>query len=188
MSALVTPLWPTGLLTLAEWDSLPVDEGFRLECSEGVLVVNPSPRMGHQIAVLRLARLLQDQLPDLLVVPDVDVLLSAGPLTIRTPDLVVVRKDLLAADPSRLHGDDVLLAVEVISPGSRRTDRITKRSEYAEVGIALYWVVDLEAGKITWHRDPQGEGYAYAETVGGEALLPAPGAMVEVKVDSLSRP
>jgi Uma2 family endonuclease len=38
-----------------------------------------------------------------------------------------------------------LLAVEVISPGSRRADRVTKLNEYAEAGTPDYWIVDLDA-------------------------------------------
>lgn len=185
MSALVTPLWPSGLITLAEWDALPADEELRLECSEGVLVLNPSPRLGHQVATVRLAQLLQAQLPEWLVAPDVDVLLREVPLTIRTPDLVVVRPELLADDPPRLQPRDVLLAVEIISPGSRRTDRITKRSEYAEAGIPIYWVVDLEHREITCHRQPEGEEYGSSDIFGGRAAIPAPGSEVQIDVNSL---
>jgi Uma2 family endonuclease len=38
----------------------------------------------------------------------------------------------------------VLLAVEVLSPGTVRTDRITKAAEYADAGIGTYWIVDLD--------------------------------------------
>jgi Uma2 family endonuclease len=38
----------------------------------------------------------------------------------------------------------VLLAVEVLSEGSVRNDRVMKMVEYAEVGIRQYWIVDLE--------------------------------------------
>ncbi|WP_308706069.1 Uma2 family endonuclease [Nocardia nova] len=31
-----------------------------------------------------------------------------------------------------------------MSPGSRRIDPVTKFAEYAEVGIAHYWLVDLD--------------------------------------------
>lgn len=185
MSALVTPLWPHGLITLADWDALPTEEGLRLECSEGVLVVNPSPRLGHQVATVRLVRLLQDQLPQWLVAPDVDVLLREVPLTIRAPDLVVIRRELLANDPPRLQATDVMMAVEVISPGSRRADRITKRSEYAEAGIPIYWVVDLESHEITCHQEPDGEDYRSSEVVRGKAILAAPGSELRLDVDTL---
>jgi Uma2 family endonuclease len=43
----------------------------------------------------------------------------------------------------------VLLVVEVVLPGSRTNDRVTKRATYAEAGIPHYWLVDLEARSIT---------------------------------------
>lgn len=185
MSALVTSLWPSGLVTLADWDALPTDEERRLECSEGVLIVNPSPRLGHQVATVRLAHLLQTQLSEWVIAPDMDVLLREVPLTIRTPDLVVIRPALLADDPPRLQAEDVRLAVEIISPGSRRTDRITKRSEYAEAGIPIYWVVDLENREITCHRTPQGEEYRSSEVVHGRAVLPGPDSEIQIDLNTL---
>lgn len=38
----------------------------------------------------------------------------------------------------------MLIAVEVQSPGTVRTDRVTKMAEYADAGIAGYWLVDLD--------------------------------------------
>ena len=37
----------------------------------------------------------------------------------------------------------MLVAIEVISPGSRQTDTVTKRSEHAEATIEHYWIVEL---------------------------------------------
>lgn len=37
----------------------------------------------------------------------------------------------------------VVLVVEIVSPGSRRMDSVVKRAEYAEAGIASYWIMDL---------------------------------------------
>jgi Uma2 family endonuclease len=42
-----------------------------------------------------------------------------------------------------LRADEVILAAEIISPGSRRLDTLVKRDEYADAGIPHYWVVDL---------------------------------------------
>ena len=39
---------------------------------------------------------------------------------------------------------DVLLAVEILSDGTRKVDRILKFAEYAEAGIGRYWIVDLD--------------------------------------------
>jgi Uma2 family endonuclease len=45
-----------------------------------------------------------------------------------------------------------LLAIEVLSPGSRRHDRITKRRFFQRNGVPEYWIVDgdTEAFEI-WH-------------------------------------
>ena len=45
-------------------------------------------------------------------------------------------------NPARVDVADVLLAIEVIAEGTRRTDRVTKLFEYAEAGIEHYWIVD----------------------------------------------
>jgi Uma2 family endonuclease len=42
---------------------------------------------------------------------------------------------------------DVLLVVEIISPGSEATDTVAKRAEYAGAGIAQYWTVDQDPAR-----------------------------------------
>ncbi|MGH3611494.1 MAG: Uma2 family endonuclease [Pseudonocardia sp.] len=34
--------------------------------------------------------------------------------------------------------------MEVLSPGSHRTDHVAKRADYADAGIPHYWIVDLD--------------------------------------------
>ena len=33
---------------------------------------------------------------------------------------------------------------EFVSPGSKRTDHVAKRADYADAGIPHYWIVDLD--------------------------------------------
>ncbi|GAA2685236.1 Uma2 family endonuclease [Actinoplanes palleronii] len=48
---------------------------------------------------------------------------------------------------------DLLLAVEIVSPGSRSMDQDTKVKEYARAGIPRYWVVDRDAANtVTLYR------------------------------------
>jgi Uma2 family endonuclease len=44
----------------------------------------------------------------------------------------------------RFRASDILTAVEIVSPGTRRTDRVTKPFEYAEAGIQHYWLIELD--------------------------------------------
>jgi Uma2 family endonuclease len=65
------------------------------------------------------------------------------------------------------------LAVEVLSPSSRRCDRVTKLAWYASIGIPEYWVVDTEA--VTLERLVlDGGSYVIAQAVGeGETFAPS---------------
>ena len=92
--------------------------------------------------MFRIAKQLDDQLPnDLEAIIEFEICVDAAyPPTVRIPDVVITRK---VGSERRLDGSDVLVAIEVISPGSKRTDTVTKRSEYAEAGIEHYWIVEI---------------------------------------------
>jgi Uma2 family endonuclease len=138
--------WPDNFLTLADWNALPEDDHHRVEVVEGVLVVSPRPKPFHQRAGRRLCNSLELQLADgLCVEQEVDVVIEETPLTVRSPDVVVVPRGVFRENPPRFQAADVRLAVEVLSEGSRRTDRVMKLAEYAEAGIPRYWIVDLGA-------------------------------------------
>jgi len=50
---------------------------------------------------------------------------------------------------------DLLLAVEVVSPSSATTDRVTKPTLYAAAGVPAYWRVELagvEAPSVVTYR------------------------------------
>ena len=130
------------LLTLEDWDALPEDNSAHFELQEGVLIVTPRPLRPHARAVFRLAKQLDDQVPDdLEAIIEFEICVDAAyPPTVRIPDVVITRK---VGSERRLDGSDVLVAIEVVSPGSKRTDTVTKRSEYAEAGIEHYWIVEL---------------------------------------------
>ncbi len=167
---------PGSLMTLDEWMALPEDNTYQYELQEGVLLVSPRPAARHQQAAYRLARQLDDQLPsgwDFLL--DVEVVVrSEYPPIVRVPDLVVTR---VGAGDRRLVASDVLLAVEIISPGSRNVDLHLKPCEYAEAGIPHYWLVDLDppAPSITvFHVGAPDDGYIESPATAGELVTTAP--------------
>ncbi|GAA0914786.1 hypothetical protein GCM10009557_87980 [Virgisporangium ochraceum] len=48
---------------------------------------------------------------------------------------------------------DLLLVVEIVSPGSEAMDELVKRREYAQAGIPRFWLVDRDkAQTVTLHR------------------------------------
>jgi Uma2 family endonuclease len=130
------------LLSLEDWDALPEDNSAHFEMQEGVLIVTPRPRRSHARAVFRIAKQLDAQLPDdLEAIIEFEVCVDASyPATVRIPDVVITRKN---GSQRRLAGSDVLVAIEVVSPGAKRTDAVTKRSEYAQAEIEHYWIIEL---------------------------------------------
>jgi Uma2 family endonuclease len=55
---------------------------------------------------------------------------------------------------------DLLLVIEIVSPGSEANDEMVKRREYARAGIPRYWLVDRDAAQtVTLHRLDGSGGY-----------------------------
>ncbi len=137
---------PRGLLSLEQWDALELDPTRRWELSEGNLILSPRPQLWHQQISKRLTRLLDDHLPEgLQAVPEIEVITSASfPPSVRDPDIVVI-PDRIERRLARVPAADVVLVVEIVSPGSRGTDHVMKLHEYAKAGIEHYWVVDPDA-------------------------------------------
>lgn len=142
-----------GPLTRADLDALP-DDGRRHELLDGVLIVSPAPRPKHRRAAFRLARLLDEMCPDGLEVFMAPLDVALGDDTVLEPDVLVTRvDDLTEKDLPK----PPVLAVEVLSPSTRRYDLLLKRSRYEAAGTPSYWVVDPdEPSIIAWDlRDGQ---------------------------------
>jgi Uma2 family endonuclease len=145
---------PVRSLTAAEYAALPEDSDHDYELQDGHVIMSAKPIPRHQRALLRLAGQLQPQMPEhleLLVAVDIDMELDPPdhPGTVRVPDLVVVTREAyrrVDADGGFLRAAECILAVEIHSPGSYRTDQAIKHSEYADAGIGHYWMVDLLGG------------------------------------------
>ena len=143
---------PDRPLTVAEYLEIGEVEPGYTELAEGRLELSPSPKYRHSRACSKLWARLDEQLPaELVAVEDIDVDLQLAPAdqpgTVRRPDVIVARRaatDRVDREGEVYHASDVVLAIEVVSPGSRRLDRRVKRDEYADAGIPHYWIVDLD--------------------------------------------
>ena len=119
----------------------------RYELVDGDLVVTPSPSFRHQEAVTLLLVALSsycraEGVGHAMASPS-DIELE--PESVRQPDVFV----LPAAERRRLAREgfparELLLAVEVVSPGSAHDDRVRKRALYQR-RVPEYWVVDTDA-------------------------------------------
>lgn len=129
-----------GPWTEEEFLALPVDR--RVELLDGALLVSPSARVRHQRLSFRLAAALDAAVPvgcEVLEAINVRV----GPGKILIPDLVVVSTPGL--DLTVCEAADVVLVVEIASPGNAVADRAVKPQLYAQAGIPHYLRVELGA-------------------------------------------
>ena len=190
MTAEILP-WAGHQLTLADWEAMPEDEQFRLELVEGLLSIMPNPNSWHQHATVKLTHRVTDQLTeDLIALSEVEVVITEVPLTIRIPDVIVIPTAVYERNPPRLAAADVLLAVEILSDGTRKVDRILKFAEYAEAGIGRYWIVDLDepaslrAFKMVGSDEP---AYELSGEFAGPVTLDVAGQPVTVDPGVLAR-
>ena len=140
------------------------DDGHRYELVDGVLIVSPSPRMLHQRAVGNLHLQLREACPadlEVFLVP-FDVVLARD--TVLEPDLLVARR----ADLTERNLPAVpVLAVEVLSPSTRRFDLLLKRSRLEAAGCEHYWVVDADEPSVLAWRLVDGR-YSEASRAAGD--------------------
>ncbi len=124
-----------GGYTVADLQAMPDDE-LHYELDDGCLVVTPPEVVRNGSAAFQLGLLLQTQVgPDWLVVKGPGVVFTTRDY--REPDLLVLRRTAL--DKDLAEPEDVLLAVEVMSPSSVRRDRLVKPEQYAAAGIPHFW-------------------------------------------------
>jgi len=134
--------------------ALPED-GNRYETVHGELLVTPAPSVEHQHVVIELTVRLHQYLE---LSPVGRVLMSPADIS-WSPD-VLVQPDVFVVAIEEARTFDwkqmktLLLAIEVLSPSTRRYDRFTKRRVYQEFGVPWYWMVDIEARAIeVWTPD-----------------------------------
>ena len=103
--------------------NLPADAP-RVELLDGVIYVAPSPSIGHQDIGFLLWSWLRVHAPT--------GFRPAGPISIvidgrntRVPDHVLLREPVVIND-NKVTPDQVVIAVEVVSPGTRKRDRFEK--------------------------------------------------------------
>jgi len=128
----------------------------RYELVDGALLVTPAPTGRHQRIILELAFRLGPYITRYRLGE-----VRLGPAAVRLgadarfePDLFVIP----AIDGRMPRANDpvtrVSLVVEVLSPGSVRHDRFTKRRAIQRYNVRDYWVVDGDAEAFEiWHPD-----------------------------------
>jgi Uma2 family endonuclease len=146
----VAELFPRqGAWTEDDYWALPPSNRI-IELAQRTLIVPPMPTPKHQHVVgnilFALYHFVRTHTTGSVVQAPVPVRLQAD--LVREPDVLVLL-DNVAQRTHEQYYDPPDLAVEVLSPGTEKTDREQKLSEYAAAGVREYWIVAPETQTVT---------------------------------------
>jgi len=125
------------------------EDGNKYELVYGELLVTPAARAWHEIVQRRLLVALDRYLAR---EPVGEVLGSRADISwddsvLVSPDVFVVPLDeLRTLDWARMQ--HLLLVAEILSPGTERFDRFSKRRRYQEAGVPIYWILDADEHQV----------------------------------------
>jgi Uma2 family endonuclease len=163
--------------------------GVRLELVDGEIIVSPSPIPRHSYTIVALGAILKthvDQFDSGELLMDVDTIF--GEHDVRRPDLLFFKKSRrhLITDEAIEGPPD--LAVEVLSPGSERTDRRDKFNQYAAGGVKHYWIVDPKLCTIEAYVLRKREYVGRVRGSGSDVVKLPPFPKLEIPLAKLWRP
>lgn len=179
-------------LTYDDLEDFP-DDLLRREIIDGELFVSAAPNLRHQEVVGRLfldIGVLLEARPELgrVYVAPVDVVFTRHDVV--EPDLVFIASDQLEILTARNVSGPPALAIEVLSPSSRKIDEKIKRALFDRGQVREYWLVDPELDLVkVYRRQPNGtlervaELTAEAHEVLTTPLIPG----LEIALDRLFR-
>ncbi len=172
-----TPLHiPKGkiVLTYEDYALLPNDRN-RYEILEGELTVTPAPSTKHQTVSVNLLILLSQYIKERglgkLFHAPIDLILEST--SVLQPDLLFVSKARQRIITERAIEGAPDLVIEILSPGTSRTDRVTKAQIFARHSVPAYWIVDPDQEAVEIYL-LEADGYRLAATLQGEIPMAAP--------------
>ncbi|MFY1689782.1 Uma2 family endonuclease [Plantactinospora sp. WMMB782] len=143
----------------------------RVELRDGVIIVVPSPTFGHQTVANLLWMWFRQHAPlEYEPVTAVGVLMSHRDTL--EPDVLLLRRPVVR-ESHYFDADQVVVAVEVVSPGTRRRDRLEKPADYAAAGIPHYWRVEQDPVHVHAY-DLVGDRYELVAESADELALAKP--------------
>ncbi|OEU95769.1 Uma2 family endonuclease [Streptomyces oceani] len=170
------PQPPVGGYTAEDLDRLP-NLPPHTELIDGSLVfVSPQTKF-HMRAMRVLESNLCRVVPEHLEVVR-EMTVTVGRRNRPEPDVMVVRGEAdTGPGQTSFHPEDVLLAVEVVSPDSVDRDRDAKPRKYAAAGIAHYWRVEEDGGRpvvYVFELEPATKTYAVTGIHHGQLKVTVP--------------
>ncbi|HXJ91808.1 MAG TPA: Uma2 family endonuclease [Terriglobia bacterium] len=159
------------ILTLEQFDQLPIVEGVQYELDEGEVAAMTEPMPRHNVVRDNVAAVLRDFVrPRKLGRVFAETGYQLSPETVRIPDVSFVPTERMRGlDLDRRIAGAPALAVEVVSPTDLAQELAHKIDQYLAAGVRVVWVVYPNMREVHVFR----EGGA-ASVLGSDDSLEAP--------------
>ncbi|MCD9026328.1 Uma2 family endonuclease [Cohnella silvisoli] len=131
-------------VTYDDYANMP-DDGNRYEIADGRLELMSGPGGLHQV----ISKTLSDTITQtcsqdyIILTAPFDVILSQ--IEVRQPDLIIVHRSRKSIITRRGIEGSPDVVVEILSPSTRRRDKLDKIKSYAKYEVPEYWIVDPDS-------------------------------------------
>jgi len=156
--------------TIEDVVALP-DDAPRVELRDGVMIVVPSPTIGHQEIGTMLWLWFRNNSPREFR-PSVATGLAVSINHTLEPDVLLVRSETINPSSHFSTVEQIVIAVEIVSPGTKRRDLLEKPADYAGARVPYFWRIEQDPVHL----------FAYELVVGGTYKLLADSA-TELVID-----
>ncbi|WP_433722305.1 Uma2 family endonuclease [Actinoplanes sp. CA-051413] len=146
------------------------DDAPRVELNDGVMVVVPSPSLAHQDIGNLLWLWFRRHAPAGYRAGTA-LGVATGFKNSLEPDVVLLREPV--ANSHFFDAAQVAIAVEVVSPSTRKRDRMQKPVEYAAAGVTHFWRIEHDPVHVFAY-DLGKKGYELVADSAEELVLTAP--------------
>ncbi len=176
-------------MTFEEFLAFPSDpnDERRYELVDGVPVVVPSGSGKHQVLILNVAfalRAAADLAGGDLVIQE--FLVKVSTYRGAEPDLLFFSAARRAQLQTNYLDGPADIVVEVLSPSTKKKDRVRNLEWYGGLGVPEYWIFDQDRPRVQLYRRPGSGMYAESATLEGPSLLTTPLLpKLAVTIDSL---
>jgi Uma2 family endonuclease len=185
------PVPPPEGFTVDDLFSLP-DLPPHTELIDGTLVFVSPQRRFHMLMIDLLVNGLRQVTPaHLKVMREMTVVLNHR--NGLEPDVGIVRADAVTGlEQTRFGAEDLVLAVEVVSPDSEARDHDTKPVKYAAAGVPHFWLVEMAEGNQvpvvrTYELDPVTKVYGLTGTYHDRLKVGVPYDIdIDITLDALN--
>lgn len=137
------------LWTYAEMVAELPETNLPVELWNGEIIMSPAPHPDHQRIVARIWKLLDRHVTETgsgeCFLSPLDIVLTARRVV--QPDVFYITKERLGIVRNHIEGAPDL-AVEVISEGTWKRDRVEKKALYEQAGVNEYWIIDPDSETI----------------------------------------